>query len=652
MKLSVIIVNYNVEFFLEQCLNSVYAALKHVEGEVFVVDNNSIDGSLDMVAEKFPQVHLIANKDNVGFSKANNQALKIAKGTYHLLLNPDTIVEEDTFLKVVNFMDTHPDAGGLGVKMIDGKGYFLPESKRGLPTPKDAFYKIFGLSRLFPKSKRFGRYHLSYLDKDQTHEIEILSGAFMLMRKDVLDKVGLLDEAFFMYGEDIDLSYRIVLGGYKNYYYPETRIIHYKGESTKKSSVNYVFVFYNAMIIFARKHFSSKNARIYSFLINLAIYFRAGVALLNRGVKRLTIPLIDYGLIILGLFFIAYQYQQIEDIIIPTNLLNYGLPIYGLVWFLSQLFAGGYDKPVKLLKNALGAFVGTGIILMIYALLSKEYQFSRLIILIGGIWVLFYYLFSRGLLHFVAGESYRIGGSKNKRFVIVGELSEVERVSQLLKQTNSKVQSVVYVSHNDAKETDAFVGTINQLDQVIDIQKIDEVIFCAKNISAATIISKMLELEGSKLDFKIAQPETSFLIGSNSIDSKGDLYVMDINKINKPANRRNKRLADVLVSLFAVILSPVLVWFFSNKGQWYKNMIDIFRGKLSFVGYAPIHHVSNLKLPKIKRGILSASLMVEEVDLDDDAISRLNLIYAKNHNLLLDLKLIFQHAKRWDHKAG
>ena len=231
MQLSVIIVNYNVEFFLEQCLNSVYSALKEIDGEVYVVDNNSIDGSLKMVREKFPDVILIANKDNVGFSRANNQALKKAIGKYHLLLNPDTIVEEDTFKEVIQFMDEHPDAGGLGVKMIDGKGNFLPESKRGLPTPKDAFFKIFGLSRLFPKSKRFGRYHLSFLDKDEIHEIEILSGAFMLMREEALDKVGLLDEDFFMYGEDIDLSYRIVLGGYKNYYFPKTRIIHYKGES-------------------------------------------------------------------------------------------------------------------------------------------------------------------------------------------------------------------------------------------------------------------------------------------------------------------------------------------------------------------------------------------------------------------------------------
>ena len=203
MKLSVIIVNYNVEHFLEQCLHSVRKAAKNLAVEIFVVDNNSVDASLKMVREKFPEVILIANKKNTGFSYANNQAMRQAKGEYVLLLNPDTVVEEDTFEKVVQFMDEHPDAGGLGVKMLDGKGNFLPESKRGLPTPLVAFCKIFGLARLFPRSRLFGRYHLGFLDKDQTHEIEILSGAFMLMRKTALDKVGLLDEAFFMYGEEI-----------------------------------------------------------------------------------------------------------------------------------------------------------------------------------------------------------------------------------------------------------------------------------------------------------------------------------------------------------------------------------------------------------------------------------------------------------------
>src|SRR3954466_5259108 len=300
MKLSVIIVNYNVQPFLEQCLLSVLNAGKKIDIEVFVVDNNSVDGSVAMVQARFPFVQLIEKKKNTGFSHANNQAIRIAKGEYILLLNPDTVVEEDTFEKVVTFMDAHPEAGGLGVKMIDGKGKFLPESKRGLPTPTVAFYKIFGLAALFPKSKLFGKYHLGYLDKDQIHQVEILSGAFMLMRKSTLDKVGLLDETFFMYGEDIDLSYRIILGGYKNYYFPETRIIHYKGESTKKSSVNYVFVFYRAMVIFAQKHFSQNNAKLFSFLIHLAIYLRAGIAVFMRFLKQVAVPALEFVLILAG----------------------------------------------------------------------------------------------------------------------------------------------------------------------------------------------------------------------------------------------------------------------------------------------------------------------------------------------------------------
>lgn len=281
MDLSVIIVNYNVKYFLEQCLYSVRTAAAGLNVEVFVVDNNSTDGSQEMLREKFPEIQLIENRENKGFSRANNQAIKISKGRYVLLLNPDTVVQEDTFQKCVAFMDDHLEGGGLGVTMVDGGGNFLPESKRGLPTPAVAFYKIFGLSSLFPKSKKFGKYHLKYLDKNQTHEVEILAGAFMMIRKETIDKVGMLDEDFFMYGEDIDWSYRIVLGGYKNYYFSETRIIHYKGESTKKSSVNYVFVFYRAMIIFAKKHFH-KNWKWFCFFINIAIWLRAALAIVSR----------------------------------------------------------------------------------------------------------------------------------------------------------------------------------------------------------------------------------------------------------------------------------------------------------------------------------------------------------------------------------
>ena len=195
-----------------------------------------------MLNNEFPYINLIVNNENVGFAKANNQAIKRAKGKYILLLNPDTIIQENTLNETINFFEEHPDAGGLGVKMFDGNGNFLPESKRSLPDPSIAFYKIFGLSRLFPKSKKFGQYHLNYMDENEICEIDVISGAFFMTRKVVIDKIGMLDESFFMYGEDIDLSYRIQTSGYKNFYFPKTSIIHYKGESTKKTSVNYIAV--------------------------------------------------------------------------------------------------------------------------------------------------------------------------------------------------------------------------------------------------------------------------------------------------------------------------------------------------------------------------------------------------------------------------
>lgn len=255
MKLSVCIVNYTVCRELEQCLLSVQKAVQGIDCEVFVVDNASSDNSCAMVAEKFPWVKLIANQENVGFAVANNQAIRQAQGEYVLLLNPDTIVCPDTFSTCVSFMDEHPNCGGLGVKMYDASGNFLPESKRGVPTPFVAFCKMSGLYKLFPKSDVFNHYYLGNLSEDEISAIEILAGACMFLRKSVLDEVGLLDEQYFLYGEDIDISYRILKHGYDNYYLPTTHITHIKGASTKKSRKESIRAFYNAMEIFVDTHF-------------------------------------------------------------------------------------------------------------------------------------------------------------------------------------------------------------------------------------------------------------------------------------------------------------------------------------------------------------------------------------------------------------
>jgi GT2 family glycosyltransferase len=281
IKVSVVIVSYNVKFFLEQCLLSVRAATAGMEVETFVVDNHSADGSAAYLRPKFPGVTFIENSDNPGFAVANNQAIRLCRGEYVLLLNPDTVIGEESIRTLCYFMDEHTDAGGVGVKMLDGHGVFLPESKRSFPSPWTAFCKIFGLSALFPRSNVFARYSLPRLNPNKRHKVDVLAGAFMMIRHEALDKTGLLDEAFFMYGEDIDLSYRLALGGYANYYVPE-RILHYKGESTKRGDMSFVRNFYGAMRIFYQK-FYPRSGWLASFCIRLAISIKALGATLKRS---------------------------------------------------------------------------------------------------------------------------------------------------------------------------------------------------------------------------------------------------------------------------------------------------------------------------------------------------------------------------------
>jgi GT2 family glycosyltransferase len=282
MELSVIIVNFNAGDYLRKCLDSVFKATEQIAHEVFVVDNNSSDGSVEMIGSEFPFVKLIQNKINSGFSAANNQAIRQSTGQFVLILNPDTIVESDTFSKCIEFMNTHADAGAVGIKMSDGNGNYLPESKRAFPSISAAFYKISGGAYLFPKSKLLNRYYLPQVDSNETSPTEVISGAFMFIRREALDRSGLFDEDFFMYGEDIDLSYRLMKTGFKNYYFPEARIIHYKGKCTPRDNYKDVFHFYNAMRIYVDKRTRDGHYKSFRFILIIAVYFRELIAILNR----------------------------------------------------------------------------------------------------------------------------------------------------------------------------------------------------------------------------------------------------------------------------------------------------------------------------------------------------------------------------------
>lgn len=287
LKLSIIIVNFNVKHFLEQCLCSVLKACKNIETEIFVVDNNSTDGSRDFFEGRFNDVTFIWCAENAGFSKANNLALKQAAGEYILFLNPDTIIPEDCLEKCIAFFQCQDNVGAMGIRMIDGAGNFLKESKRGFPSPFTSLCKLSGLTALLPTSKFFAYYYLGQLDQYKNHEVDVLAGAFMLINRKALDITGGFDERYFMYGEDVDLSYRIQKAGFKNMYFSESTIVHFKGESTKRGSLNYVRMFYSAMGLFAKKHYSTGVAGFYNLLIQVAIWIMAFFSGIRFGLNKL-----------------------------------------------------------------------------------------------------------------------------------------------------------------------------------------------------------------------------------------------------------------------------------------------------------------------------------------------------------------------------
>ncbi len=648
MQLSVVIVNYNVKYFLEQALHAVRKACIGIESEIFVVDNHSLDGSCDMVRSIFPEVHVIENKENLGFAKANNQAIRIAKGKYVLLLNPDTVIEEDCFKKVIAFMEANPDAGAVGVRMIDGSGKFLPESKRGLPTPEVAFYKISGLAALFPKSKRFGKYHLGYLKNDEIHEVEVLAGAFMMLRHDVLKEVGLLDEDYFMYGEDIDLSYCISKVGYKNYYYPDTTIIHYKGESTKKTSVNFVFTFYRAMVIFARKHYSKKHARNFSALIHIAIYLRAFAALFTRFVSKVFVPVLDFAVIFSTLAFLVEFWANLKydsPKAFPENIVYSNSLVYSLLWLGGLYLAGSYNKRKTFLSVAKGIAFGTLAIAVFYAFVGEDYRFSRAIIILGALSAVFGAFLIRVSLYYVKYKRLSFTMGSHLKTIIVGNKSEVERVQELLIKSKSKSDYLGYVSVDPNKDDNHYLGQVTELSDLVSFFGVEEIIFCSKDLAASQIIEWMGSNSQQDILYKIVPEESLFIIGSNNKNTPGDFYTIEINlKLSKAFEQQKKRVFDIALCVLLLLLSPIILLFVKHKINFFRNSLQVFSGKKTWVGYAL---ADNIKLlPAIKSGIVSPLDAQGGKSINPVTIQKLNFLYAKDYSVEKDLLIVLKSIRQ------
>ncbi|MGI4736034.1 MAG: glycosyltransferase family 2 protein [Janthinobacterium lividum] len=660
MKLSIIIVNYNVCYFLEQALLSVRRAVARLGQpvEVFVVDNHSADASVAMVRARFPEVILLENPDNPGFSKANNQALRLAKGEYRLLLNPDTLVEEEALRRCCDFMDAHPRCGGLGVQMLDGQGRFLPESKRGLPTPTVAFYKVFGLARLFPRSRTFGRYHLGYLDPDQPHQVEVLSGAYMLLRQAALAEVGLLDEDYFMYGEDIDLSYRLTRGGWQNWYFPGARILHYKGESTRRTSVNYVFVFYRAMVIFAQKHFAPGQAGLFSRLINSAIWLRAGAAVAQRLATLLAPVLLDAGLLYGGMYALTVYWENNQRYVrkpYPPQYLLVAIPAYIIVWLTGTWLSGGYDRSPRAGRIIRGIVVSTVLISAVSNFLDS-WRFSKALILLGGTWTAVALVSRRLLGHWLRHGNLRLSEPRTKTLAIVGSAAESQRVRVLLAGAQVPANIIGYIvpapdsaalpgvtSTPPPSRPPDYLGELAQLPELVRLYELNELVFCGKDLLASQIISLMQQLPTRPaVAYKILPEDSQYIIGSSSKNAPGDYYtIAPTLRLHQPAQRRSKRLLDLAACGLLLLATPLLIWEQRRPAGLLPNIWRVLRGHRCWVG---LRYTTNAPGPAAVLSPADAAIyaLPPASSLSRATRQRLEFLYAKDYEPEMDLRVLWR----------
>ncbi|MDW8302673.1 MAG: glycosyltransferase family 2 protein [Bacteroidia bacterium] len=643
--LSIIIVNYNVQYYLEQVLHSVKKACSNFPKdsvEIWVVDNASKDGSVEMLQKKFSDIHLIVNSQNVGFSKANNQAIAQAQGKYVLLLNPDTILQEDTLEKCIAFMESHPEAGALGVKMIDGKGKFLPESKRGLPTPQVSMYKMLGFHNFFPKSAKFNRYYLGHLPNDQNHEVEVLSGAFMFIRKAVLDKIGYLDENFFMYGEDIDLSYRITLAGYKNYYLSETQILHYKGESTKKSSVNYVVVFYDAMLIFAKKHFDNQYSKLFRTFIKTAVYGRAFLALLRRFWDKFGLAIIDLLVMLLVVLLVKDYWERNHRWIekrYPITFYTVALPAYLLIWSSSLWLSGCYQKKYKISTLIKAILTGT-VFIAALTFFFKQYAFSRMIILMSTLGVISAITLLRYLSAWIKYKSFKILENAPIHIGVVASDAHYELVRA---KFSHYTQNAIWIGNILPSGQDKFIALQNW----VEIYQVDELIFYAADMSYEDILNYMQQLSKNRIKFHIVPPQSDYLIGSNSVFTDKDPFHSKIDfALEHVQNKVFKRGIELLMVIFILLFSPVFWLIQKQKKHFFRNIWDVLIGKKHLVGYSS--H-DNLKLPKLKPSLLSTVDKLSEAvrkSIHSEQKFRLDYRYALHYTVSQDIEIVLKNLHR------
>jgi GT2 family glycosyltransferase len=657
--LSIVIVNYNVKEFLQNLIHSIFKAGEKISYEVIIVDNASDDGSVELLQEKFPDVKLIVNGKNLGFSRANNIGMSVAKGKYILLINPDSIVQEDTFEKMVSFFEDTPDAGLAGCKILNPDGTLQLACRRSFPGPWTSFCKVIGLSNLFPKSKFFARYNLTYLDEDKTYEVDAISGSFMMIKKETLEKVGNFDEQFFMYGEDLDWCYRIQKAGYKVYYVHNTQIIHYKGESTKRSGIDETKVFYAAMHLFVKKHLATSF--IVEAILRMAIGVRRFIAFWGRRKLIIISALLDFIFFNLSLLIAEKFYGLIST---WRGFHDYHLlPIYtipALIHVAASSLIGVYKKDSLSVLRSLASVGISFFIISSVTFFFKDFAYSRAVVLITYVTLLFFLTFWRviaKLVFKVGTDNHEVG----RKVLIIGLDNLAIQIAEKLKSKKTDIYSVTGLIGLTSKDIGnkigdlEVVGSIENLAKVIRDRTVREVIFSSQELSYNQMMAVVAKCQDENVEFKLVGSNLDFLVGKNSVSILEDLPLIQVSyNISNPILKFIKSVFDYTLAAFTLFFIYPFIYFItklSDKQTDFRKLIlsvpQIFTGKLSFVGPQKNGNKENLYLGK--KGL--TGLWYTE-DTDERDYEKLDIFYAKNQNVWLDIEILGKSLnKMWSARS-
>ncbi len=614
-------------------------AAQGLQVEILVVDNDSGDDTVTVLQQKFPAARFLANTTNLGFAKANNQALAVAKGEYVLFLNPDTLLPPDALQKCLAYFKQHPEAGAMGVPMVDGRGIFLPESKRSLPSPWISFCKLSGLSVLFPRSTVFNRYALGFLSPYQDHSVEVLAGAFLLAQKKLLDQLNGFDENYFLYGEDIDLSYRIIRAGYQNHYYAGTAIIHFKGESSAGDQWKKLRHFYKAMAIFVSKHYPGGSGKVFNALLKTAIFFRGLLAAISAFCKPFILPVADAVWMILSLKTAAWLW--VENIRDGKTFGVDAIPVLMILFafsFITGGAAGGLYHPVqRFSRNILACMLGGIFVLAVYALLPESLRFSRGVVLMGTAAGACCVLLSR----IVWDRKKRMPAADEKWLAVASE--ENYEAIRVLLQADSRDENLAGRVSVNEKQGNALCAFEN-LPGFVQQHKITHLVYCHDDTDWGKMLQQMSLLKKNKPCFLFYTKGSEALI-SSQVQYPGMPLVTHIAvfSLSDSYQQQLKRLLDIKLAFFSILLLPLHWVLHPFPLRFLRHAFSVLKGDKTWIGYAGTENL----LPNIKPAILSSAGTVPVDGVPETAFQKTDKQYARHYEWWIDFRLFFRYYRKF-----